>query len=311
MAKKTKGKTKTKTKTKTKSKTKKKSTKSKTPFLVQGIGVLSSIPFTGTLRTAFNTGLGKPLPTIVVKDGLGYDQAKLEAALNELNQADEVGLIVTVGGLVTFKQALKDPGGATKYFISLVGGRVGVPGPGNGYFLGGISLESYSRNPLRIREIKRKFSITDNDEFCLLSNPNSTMTPNETNAWINRRVVAARIDATTSNPASVYQTKFAEISALQNPKVRAVQISADPHFFATGAALVHAANQWIAQAPRERIVCYPLQDYSAHRPSGGRHLLHGPNLGKTYKELGRKARKILNSTTLPSGSTEDATEEVN
>jgi hypothetical protein len=303
------GKSKSKATKKSKTNSKRK-TEPKKPLFAQGLGVLSSIPFTSSpFETAFKSGFGTPLPKMDVKDNLGYDPRRLGDALNVLNQDANVGLIVTVGGSITLNQALKNPGGATQFFISLIGGRVGTPSPSSGYFLGGVSLESYRRNPLRIDDVKSKFSITLDDELCLLSNPNSAMTPTETGAWINHRIVQANVDEATASPFTIFKSAFAAISALSAPKIKAVIISADPFFFVYADKLVKAANEWIVGAPRDRVVCYPLKDYSAHSPSG-RHMLHGPDLKKAYKALGKKARQILSATTSPIGSIEDAPQEV-
>jgi hypothetical protein len=302
-------KSKSKSTKKSKSKSKRKKG-SKKPLFVQGIGVLSSIPFVGTpFESAFKSGVGTPLPTMDVKDNLGYDPRRLGVALNDLNQDANIGLIVTIGGSITLSQALKNPGGATQFFISLIGGRVGTPSPTSGYFLGGVSLESYRRNPLRIGDVKSKFSITSDDEFCLLSNPNSAMAPIETGAWINNRIVPANVDEATADPFAVFKSAFTSISALSTPKIKAVVTSADPFFLVYANHLVQAANDWITGAPRDRVVCYPLKDYGAHSPSG-RHMFHGPDLKKAYKALGKKAREILSATTSPIGSIEDAPEEV-
>lgn len=285
----------------------------KQSFLVQGVGVFSSIPYTRTpLETAFKNGLGS-IATALVKESLGYDPSDLRNGLSELNKHPGVGLIVTVGGLVTHLQAADAASGATNYFISLIGGRNGVQGAGTGYFLGGVCLQSYSRNPLRIDKLKRQFSIGSDDELCLLSNPRSSMAAVEKRGWINNRIVDASIDPTTVDPAVEYRRAFADITSMQDPRIRAVVVSADPYFFTTGRALVQEANNWIngASPGQTRVVCYPLQDYSLYNPTGNRRVLHGPSLRKAYTELGKKARKILTAASSPSGTLDDALEEIN
>jgi hypothetical protein len=242
-----------------------------------------------------------------VKDDLGYDPTRLKNGLDALNKNAGIGLIVTIGGLVTLYQAVN---GATNYFISIFGGRNGVPSAGTGYFLGGVCLQSYNRNPLRIAKVKSKFNITSDDELCLLSNPNSSMANIEKNGWVSNRYVSAAIDPGTADPLDAFRQAFTDVVAITNPKIKAVIVSADPYFFSKGSALVQAAKEWIDNAPAEtRVVCYPLQDYSAYGPK--KHLLHGPDLKKAYKDLGKKARKILTSTGSPTGTIEDAIEDIN
>lgn len=299
--------------TKTRTKTNAKKKKPKPRFLVQGVGIFSSIPYAGTaIETEFNAGLGN-ISTVLIKDELGYDPAKLKNAMLELNKRADVGLIVTIGGLVTLNQAIQNPDGATNYFISLIGGRIGVPSATTGYFLGGICLQSYNRNPLRVAEVKRRFSIALNQELCLLANPKSNMAGVEKTSWINDRIVKAEVDPGTANPAAVFQQAFADVAAIQGPRIKAVIVSADPYFFTMGAALVQEANRWIGQAPagETRVVCYPLQEYQAHGPIGNKRVLHGPKLKKAYKDLGKKARKILVSPTSPTGTLDDLLDEVN
>src|SRR5262249_51644065 len=147
-----------------------------------------------------NSGLGA-IPTVAVEEALGYNPANLKNALGRLNRNAGVGLIVAIGGLVTLNEAVNH---ATNYFILIFGGRNGVPGANTGYFLGGICLQSYSRNPLRIAKVKSKFNIALDDELCLLSNPNSSMVGIEKAGWINPRYVDAAIDPGTANPLAVF-----------------------------------------------------------------------------------------------------------
>lgn len=290
-----------------KKKVSRKSRGPKAAFLTQGIGIFSSIPFSQKWRDKFNEGLGVPLPTMVVKDGLGYDQTALETALNELNQSEEIGLIVTMGGVVTLRQALEDPGGATQYFISLFGGRKRVPSPNSEYFLGGVSLESYRHNPARVRRIRNKVAISDKKEICLLSNKNSSMANTEKRAW-GGRIAKADIDPATADPLAEYKTAFQAIASFTNPPVKAVVVSADPFYLETGPDLIRAANTWVQGG--DRVVCYPLQDYKTLSPAPmqGKRLFFGPNLAEAYKKLGQKARAILDSNIQPVGSLEDATQ---
>src|ERR1043165_3877085 len=111
------------------------------PSITQGIGVLSSISFNGTrLASAFQKGLSNPGIYINVQDNRGYDPKSLHHAVQLLNNDVKVGL-------VTAQEASKNTG-ATLPFISLVGGTPGhFPSPGQGYFRGGVSLETFAHNP--------------------------------------------------------------------------------------------------------------------------------------------------------------------
>ncbi len=275
-------------------KSQKKSKGVRLPRIAQGVGILASIPFRDPLRTQFITGLGSASKLKNVQDGLGYDPASLSAGLTKLLQDTDVGLIVTVGGTVTWNAAAKDPGGSSKPFISLIGGKVGAyfPSPGQGNFVGAISLQSFARNPNRMAKLMQDLNSQDTEEICLISNPNSYMTPAETDAtaWLGR-IVSANITPATGNPRTVYDNAFANISAFQNPAVTGVVISADPWFKNTAAHLVAAGNAWVA--PGGRSICYPLQEYADHNPSAGSRVLHGPKLKQAYKKLGQMAKKYL------------------
>jgi|GEM_PF-2252687 len=278
------------------------------PFATQGIGILSSIPFQNTtLQTAFQSGLAAAKMYFNIKDnngkGLGYDQSALKANLQNLNADENVGLIVCVGGSITHAVAFN---GAVKPFISVVGGRFGAfPTPTTGKFRGGISTESVSRHGLRLAYLKTKFNIQSDDEICLLHNPNSHMVGNEKPLF--KRAAPAMVDPNTPNYRTVYDTAFNAVSALQNPTIKAVMVSADPWFTATAGDLAQAANRWIAQLPAQRAVCYCVQEFVQHKPTGGKRLMHGPHIGAIYKAMGEKA-KLLLANSVRGGSNDDADE---
>jgi hypothetical protein len=264
--------------------------------VTQGIGVLSSISFRGTkLADAFQKGLGRPEVYINVQDNRGYDPKSLDQAVHTLNNDIKVGLIVTVGGLVS-AQAAGAKTGATIPFISLVGGTPGAfPSQGQGYFRGGISLETFAHNPHRVAHLKG-LGVPEN-KVCLLSNPNSHMAAAETAAWVasgRGPVITAGASAGlgTSNSATTYRPAFAAIAAAN---MSAVVVSADPFFKETMDELIDAANNWIAGGPGRRI-CYPLHDYANAsgkcKPAPG-HTLHGPVLEDAYESLGKMAANFL------------------
>jgi len=277
----------------------------------QGIGVLSSIPFAGTkLAAAFDKGFGRAGIYANIKDNCGYDAASLQAAVQALNNDIKIGLIVTVGGLIAAQEAARSTG-ATLPFISLIGG---TPGnfKGGGYFRGGVSLESFAHNPHRIAHLK-SLKIPE-EKICLLSNPNSFMSPLERTAWqaAPRGGVfdaGGTAGAGSPNSTATYKAAFGKISAAG---MMAVVVSADPFFQATMDDLINEANQWI-KAGQGRRICYPLHDYA--NPSGkcqpiAGHTLYGPDLMEAYALLGQMAAKFLagQATTLQSygpGSPQD------
>lgn len=264
--------------------------------VTQGIGVLSSISFDGTnLAGAFLKGLGNPRIYVNIQDNLGYSPKSLHNGIQTLNNDTNVGLIVTAGGLVSAQEAAKATG-ATLPFISLVGGTPGhFPSPGQGYFRGGVSLETFAHNPHRVSHLKR-LGIPE-DKVCLLSNPNSHMAPAETAAWVSKGrgpvfTAGASAGLGTSNSATTYRPAFAAIAAAD---MQAVVVSADPFFKETMEDLIEAANDWLSSG-RDRRICYPLHDYANAsgrcKPTRG-HTLHGPILEEAYELLGKTAADFL------------------
>jgi len=262
----------------------------------QGIGVLSSISFGGTaLAAAFRKGLGRDVP-MNVKDNRGYDAKSLNEALQALNNDVELGLIVTVGGLVVAQEAAKETG-ATLPFISLVGGTPGIfPSLGQGYFRGGVSLETFAQNPHRVAHLAT-LGVPES-KICLLSNPNSYMAAAETAAWMSGGrgpvIKAGGTSKGSSNSTTTYRPAFAEIA---KTGMVGVVVSADPFFKETMDELIDAANGWITQGKGRRI-CYPLLDYENPtgkcKPAPG-YTLHGPILEEAYELLGRMAADFLAS----------------
>lgn len=218
-------------------------------------------------------------------------------------------MIVTVGGTITWQAAAKDPGGSFQPFISLIGGRSGAnfPKPDDGMFKGGISLESFRRNPDRLQRLLQRLGPgAQPDEICLLSNPNSQMAKTETAAWIGRTQDADVNRNNVANASAIYQNAFASISAMTGPVVRGVLVSADPYFKRTGAQLVAEANNWVASAGR--FICYPLREYASHNPTGASTVLRGPRLLRAYRRLGAKAKRVLQNPTAPGTIDEEVDE---
>jgi hypothetical protein len=262
----------------------------------QGVGVVSSIAFSGTkLADAFQTGLSRPEIYMTIKDNCGYNPKSLHKGIHALNNDVHVGLIVTAGGLVVAQEAAKAIG-ATLPFISLIGGTPGdFPSVGQGYFRGGVSLETFAHNPHRVAHLKA-LGIPES-KVCLLSNPNSFMSPAETNAWVaaGRGPVISAGASPGTEPANSVATYAPAFAAIEAANMQAVVVSADPFFKDTMDDLIDAANRWLAGGKGRRIV-YPLHDYENGagkcRPLAG-HTLHGPDLYEAYELLGKTAAEFL------------------
>jgi hypothetical protein len=274
-------------------KTGRKKTTQKKIRLAQGIGIISSIKFHGTVlegefKRGANIGADPPYA-----DG-SYDRVMLAAAVHRFNKDASIGLIVAVGGLGSAMEAFSN---ATKPWIALIGGAPGsFPSSTLSWFYGGVSVDTYARNVDRIRHLTNIHHIQLQD-ICLLFNPNSECSATETNAWGGATPVAAGRNAYGVNDVATYGPAFASIPA----NVKAVVVSADPFFQDTKDDLIDAANGWVNNAPMgtNRRVCYPLQNYAntgkAHQPQAGHHTLHGPELKNAYYALGQKAATILSS----------------
>jgi hypothetical protein len=154
--------------------------------IVQGIGILSSIPFTGTLmEKSFKAALGAsagPLKTPYQED-LGYETKRLQQALGSLNSRTDIGLIVTAGGSITFWAAAD---GSSMPFMSMIGGQPGIsfPVPSKlSPFKYAVSLQSFKTNRARFIRLKNGLWPTpQNNEICLLANKNFSNWSTETSA---------------------------------------------------------------------------------------------------------------------------------
>ncbi len=241
-----------------------------------------------SLKTAFKGGYSDSGGSLAVDfvDNLGYDRADLRQKFLQLNADSTIALVVTVGGLIIFKVA---DNRSTKKFISLVGGK---PDSNGGSFLGGVSLQSFKMNALRLEHLDdlgfRK------QEVGLFQNPNSDMADREKNRWRGGEVRRGGVDADGNNDPS----KFANDLTLFASGIKAVVISADPFFQKAKNDLVSAANA-VAAGPSGKYFCYPLQDYGAATPppTPGKTTLHGPTLAAPYRLLGVCASLVINSGT--------------
>ena len=250
------------------------------------IVVVSTITLLPALKTAFKDGYAASGGGLTVDfiDGLGYDKPTLRQKFLDLNGDNSVALVVTVGGLIIFKVA---DNRSTKSFISLVGGK---PDSHGGSFLGGVSLQSFLMNTLRLDHLEdlgfRK------QEVGLFQNPNSDMADKEKNRWRGGEVRRGGVDGNGNNDPNA----FANDLTLFASGIKAIVISADPFFQGAKDKLVAAANA-VAAGPSGKYFCYPLQDYSGANPapSPGKSTLHGPALAAPYRLLGVCASLVINS----------------
>jgi hypothetical protein len=265
--------------------------------LIQGIGIVSSIPYTATMTTSFNAGLSLvPTQTLPVGPGqvyipiplasLGFGTQAIQNAITQLNSNSNIGLIVTFGGNVTFNAAIQC---SQKPFISLIGGlAAGTSSPGSGYFIGAVSIESFNADANRISDLVNNKPKVNPNEIWLLYDPRTPMGPIELNlnAW------GGAVPATNGvGDPTKFNLDFANI-----PKqAKAVVISASPYFTEYLENIIDAANSsklWI---------CYPLLDYAnksgTHKPSHNLATLFGPNLcsdsNNAYGSMGTMAYTVL------------------
>lgn len=246
--------------------------------LTLGIGVISTIAVGTPLRNAFKSGLNNPNVTIKTKFALSYNQAKLKREIEQFNNNSAIGLIITLGGLVAYNVAAAF---ATKPFLSLVGA---APAPAPAKCLGGVTLQSYLSDPLRVTYLEGKgFSEL---QIGLFYNPNSVMANDEKARWTGATPpIPGGVDASGENSSAVYPANFAGIPS----NITALVVSADPFFQDTKDPLVAAANS------SGRYVCYPLQDFgdASPAPTHQKATLYGPALADAYKLLGVLAGNAL------------------
>jgi hypothetical protein len=250
--------------------------------MATGIGILSSIPFTGTpFEAAFKIGL-RGAPTSVEND-IGYDSTKLDAALGRLEGANAVKLIVTVGGLTPALRAAQS--GRTKPFISIAGSVSGLTASAR--FRGAVNLQMIEHNMHRLIHIIQ-FAGIRQDDVCLLVNGKSQLAQEEqapANWPSTAKVKSIDVDENTANPGNVCAGAFGSLPA----GTKAVVVSADPFFTKYADNIITGANNWI-NADNTRRVAYPLFDHGTRELKNA--LVYGPNLMDEYKRLGAKARHV-------------------
>ena len=228
------------------------------------IGVVASIKCESTFKSYFEGALKDNLlsPPIVYamptyKDGLGYRPADLQSAINYfITGANQVGLVVTVGGNIAFNAANDyanaNPG--SRPFLSLVGA---VPAVAPTLCWGGVSLESWKKNEDRVVDLINNCGFTAPQTISLYHNQNSAMSADETYDWtsnlapkypqVNPNPVSAMLSGT--NNSSDYAT------TVQDLYDGAAIVSADPYFHRTREQLIQQLNNaFVAQSSKQ--LCY-------------------------------------------------------
>jgi hypothetical protein len=235
------------------------------------VGVISSISVAPPLIAALKKGGNFTDQQLSINDGLGYDQATLQAAISLFNNDTNIQLIITVGGGVTYTAAAAMPALA-KPFVSVVGE---APAIQASLCYGGVTLMSCQTDAARVGQTLHGKGFQP-AEIGLYYNPQSVMAQAEKNSWPGGQAVAA----TVPNNAANYAGDLAQFL----PGIKAIVISADPFFQDTKGPLTAAAGN------TNLYCCYSLQDFN------GKHLkasMHGPKLKEVYSLVGTLAANAL------------------
>jgi hypothetical protein len=261
--------------------------------VMPGIGILSTVPYTGTAyATAFDQGFNMAnVPYRKVQDNCGYDANSLNTALQNLIGDGSVTLIVAVGGLATEVAATN----SSKDYISLVGTAPASPGA---HSKGRVSLGSVGYNQQRRTHLHNNPFNIPFDQHCLLSNDNSAMSGDERSnsggggiRWGQVQPIQIGKSDTPQHRQQKYANAFNQVGS----SMRAVIISADPYFKFTSNELVTAADTWVTVAGTTRRVCYPFQEYGNDSPTANKTSLCGPSIVQGYNYVGQLAAHTLDS----------------
>jgi hypothetical protein len=255
-------------------------------ILAQGIGVVSSIAFTGTdYETQFLQGAG--VAAVQSSDG-DYDHHRMATAVQGYNDDPNIGLIVSVGGLGTAMEVLAN---ATKPWIALIGAAPGTfPSSQLTYFRGAVSVESYPYNTQRLQYLTQTKHIPLGN-ICLLFNPNSSCSAVETHDWPSAASPPIAVGTYGSNDTTAFPAAFNSIPL----NVTVVVISGDPFFQDRKDDLITAANAWLSGSATRQFVVYPCKEYKngTTKPTANKRICHGPSLKNAYNKLGQRAASVL------------------
>ena len=269
---------------------------------VQYIGVVSTIPMTGSLLTNFNDGIAAVGDSVAVKppirDNLGYKHQNTNNIDNWINRlSNTCDMIVTVGGVMAFESAAKY---SQIPFMSVLGANPNTPYPAP--CRGGVTLNNVKTYTDAVPKMMAQFQNLQKADIALFYNPNNDFSddPNgefldyelEWKVDVNSNVVRNRLNAQGDNdPATFAQTFQNDIPA----NINALVVSADPFFQANREPFIVAANAWLRGAAN-RFICYPTFAYKntgGTQPMANRSMIWGPDLDNAYYSVGQNAANYL------------------
>ncbi len=246
------------------------------------------IPFSGDIKTAFESQNGLNATAGTIYDNLGYDPGQLDPMIKKLNSNSNIKLIVSIGGLTP---ALRVARVATTDFIAIVGSTANPILRGSGHFKGALDLQCVKTNADRVTHIRGNFHPKIALEaVCLVLNRNSEMAIEEQLDAVEGlslppgNIVLIDIDENTTDQGAT--TAFTNaFNTITTGGWEAVIISADPFITKFAGKLVTQANTW---ATSGQWMSYPLNEYSKQTDSHS-HTFHGPKLNDGYVTLGNMA----------------------
>jgi hypothetical protein len=282
------------------------------------VGVVSSIPCSLNMQHNFNSAYKNnysghgPYVQPTYKDDLGFKPnpgLPLWNGFDYFNNTQPVGLIVTVGGLITYNCAQAyaadaiAKGAIPVPFISLVGA---VPSSISSVCFGGVSLESWASNEDRVQELITNHNFSGKvKSIKLYYNQNSGMEPDEINYW--RNTIANNHSEVDPNPQKAMlvdgtnnQNDFTTtVNSIPSPG--GVIVSADPFMNKHRQQLITAINNlFLTKNTTVNYVCYPLYDYENRggtMPTHGQSTIMGPRLDEAVGTIG-----ILAGLTVSNGN---------
>jgi hypothetical protein len=255
--------------------------------IAQSVSVVSSIPVTPAFKQTFEAALnpaGAPVINPTYFPNLGFGQG----LVNQIKSVKS-GIIVTLGGLVSFSAANKN---SSMPFVSLLGGTPYMggqpfPTPGTGQFYGCVSLDIFAADLQRVAYLgqppqpPRLGGPYTPQQICLLYDSRTPMADAELNQWPGATPVEAH---TTADITKAFQSTI---------NVPAVIVSASPFYHQSMETLIQAANN------SGKYVCYPLDNYrnlkGKNQPKHGWATFYGPPLETGLTMLGTMARTVLNT----------------
>ena len=130
------------------------------PSAGAGFGIVSSIQFKNTpFYNLFKLGTGRPdlLNDNNIKDNIGYQQNNLYTAINTMNGANGVAILITFGGNITAAAAAQY---SQRPYLSVIGNLTpDLYGTGDYTLMGGVNLDTVVRNADRFNYLNQELKI--------------------------------------------------------------------------------------------------------------------------------------------------------